>query len=148
MPQNQGRSFEDCPFCRIATGTVASYEVFRDSVSMAFLDKRPLFKGHCLLIPLTHSETLLDLPQGLVAPLFSNARLLASAIEIGLKAEGTFIAINNKISQSVPHLHIHIVPRRHGDGLKGFFWPRTKYISEEASETRNVIASVLSRLNS
>ncbi len=138
---------KSCAFCEIAVGRSKSYEVFRDTVTTAFLDRRPVFRGHCLLIPLTHFETIADLPQELIAPLFSNAKKLAAAVEIGLKAEGTFIAINNRISQSVPHLHIHIVPRRHGDGLRGFFWPRTKYGSdEELIETRNAIASAITYL--
>ncbi len=107
-----------------------SYVVFEDDVSLAFLDTRPLFPGHCLLIPKEHYETLIDLPALLVAPLFQNAQLLARAIEKGLKAEGTFVAINNRVSQSVPHLHIHIVPRHKKDGLKGFFWPRQSYTDE------------------
>ncbi len=109
-----------------------SYIVFEDDVALAFLDTRPLFPGHCLLIPKEHYETLIDLPALLVAPLFQNAQLLARAIEMGLKAEGTFVAINNRVSQSVPHLHIHIVPRHKKDGLKGFFWPRQSYKDEAA----------------
>jgi len=111
---------------------VRDYTVFEDAVSLAFLDHRPLFPGHCLLVPKEHLETLTDLPAALIAPLFSNARLLASALEDGLGAEGSFIAINNRVSQSVPHLHVHIVPRRRKDGLKGFFWPRQKYPDEAA----------------
>jgi len=111
---------------------VQSYKVFEDDLSLAFLDKRPLFPGHCLLIPKEHYETLIDLPGLLVAPLFQNAQLLADAIEKGLQADGTFVAINNRVSQSVPHLHIHIVPRHKKDGLKGFFWPRQHYKDQEA----------------
>lgn len=94
---------------------------------MAFLDHRPLFPGHCLLVPKEHYETLMDLPASLLGPLFSHAQLLAQAVEQGLEADGSFVAINNRISQSVSHLHIHIVPRRKKDGLKGFFWPRSPY---------------------
>src|SRR5687768_1348397 len=94
---------------------------------MAFLDHRPLFEGHCLLIPRTHCETFADLAVELVGPLFEKARLLSMAIEQGLGADGTFLAMNNRVSQSVPHFHIHIVPRRRKDGLRGFFWPRQKY---------------------
>lgn len=105
--------------------------VFEDQISMAFLDHRPLFPGHCLLVPRDHHETLGDLPRKLVGPFFSNVQLLARAVEVALNAEGTFVAMNNRVSQSVPHLHAHIVPRRRKDGLKGFFWPRNKYESEE-----------------
>ena len=98
---------------------------------MAFLDHRPLFPGHCLLVPREHFETLSDLPIELVGPFFENAQLLARAVEAGLASEGSFVAMNNRVSQSVPHLHVHIVPRRRKDGLKGFFWPRNKYKSEE-----------------
>ncbi len=105
--------------------------VFEDQISMAFLDHRPLFPGHCLVIPRDHHETLDDLPRKLVGPFFSNVQLLARAVEMALQAEGTFVAMNNRVSQSVPHLHAHVVPRRRKDGLKGFFWPRNKYESEE-----------------
>jgi histidine triad (HIT) family protein len=122
----------DCPFCKIVRSETQSYNVFEDDISLAFLDRRPLFPGHCLLIPKSHYETLIDLPASLVAPLFQNVQLLARAMEEGLQAEGTFVAINNRISQSVPHLHIHIVPRHTKDGLKGFFWPRQHYQDEAA----------------
>ena len=117
----------DCLFCRIAAREMASHEVFDDELSLAFLDHRPLFPGHCLLIPKQHYETLKDLPLALVGPFFANVQMLAQAIEMGIQADGSFVAINNRVSQSVPHLHVHIVPRRRKDGLKGFFWPRQKY---------------------
>ena len=98
---------------------------------MAFLDHRPLFPGHCLLVPRPHFETLSELPSRLVGPFFANVQLLSRAVEVALGAEGTFVAMNNRVSQSVPHLHVHIVPRRRKDGLKGFFWPRNKYKSDE-----------------
>ncbi len=101
--------------------------MFEDPVCLAFLDRRPLFPGHSLLLPKQHYETLADLPRDLLGPIFSGAQLLTRAMELGLEAEGSFVAINNRISQSVPHLHIHIVPRRRKDGLKGFFWPRQAY---------------------
>lgn len=123
----------NCLFCGIVNGEVTGSIVFEDEVSMAFLDHRPLFPGHCLLVPKTHYETLTDLPQTLVGPFFQSVQLLARAVELALEAEGTFVAMNNRVSQSVPHLHVHIVPRRKGDGLKGFFWPRRKYESEVAS---------------
>ena len=109
--------------------------VFEDEMSLAFLDHRPLFLGHSLLIPKRHFETLVDLPGDLVEPLFANTQLLARAVQAAMTAEGTFIAMNNKISQSVPHLHVHIVPRRRKDGLKGFFWPRHRYKSDEEMKT-------------
>ncbi len=123
---------EACLFCRIISGQVSSYGVFEDELTLAFLDHRPLFPGHCLLVPRTHHETLLDLPATLLTPLMANAQLLARAVERGLDAHGSFVAINNRISQSVPHLHIHVVPRRRKDGLKGFFWPRQPYNGEDA----------------
>ena len=121
-----------CIFCRIIGGEIAGYTVFEDDVTLAFLDHRPLFPGHCLLVPKTHYGTLLDLPTALLTPLMVNAQILARAVERGLEAHGSFVAINNRISQSVPHLHIHVVPRRRKDGLKGFFWPRQPY-KDEAS---------------
>ena len=114
-----------------ASGDVAATVVYEDDVSVAFLDHRPLFQGHTLLVPRTHVETLGDLPGSLVGPFFKTAQLLSLAVETALDAQGTFVAMNNRVSQSVPHLHVHIVPRRKKDGLKGFFWPRTKYKSEE-----------------
>jgi histidine triad (HIT) family protein len=124
-----------CVFCEI---------VFEDEYSMAFLDQRPLFPGHCLLVPREHHETLQDLPAGLVPPLFLNAQLLARAVERGMQAEGVYVAMNNRVSQSVPHLHVHIVPRRRKDGLRGFFWPRNKYAGEqEAAAARDAIRAAL-----
>jgi len=129
-----------CVFCDIASGRSEADTVFEDDVSVAFLDIRPVFLGHTLLVPRSHHETLPDLPDELVPRLFATARMLSSAVPEALDADGTFVAINNKISQSVPHLHIHIVPRRHKDGLRGFFWPRQKYRSEE--ERRDVAAAI------
>jgi len=125
---------ENCLFCRIVSGDLASVIVFEDEDTLAFLDHRPLFPGHTLLVPRKHFETLVDLPAAQVGPLFKNAQLLSRAVESAMEAEGSFVAINNRVSQSVPHLHVHIVPRRKKDGLKGFFWPRTKYRSEEEME--------------
>lgn len=119
-------------FCQIVRGDVPSYAVFEDNASLAFLDHRPLFPGHCLLVPKQHYDTLLELPSTLIAPLFANVQLLAHAVEQGVEAHGSFVAINNRISQSVLHLHIHIIPRRRKDGLKGFFWPRQPYRDEES----------------
>lgn len=138
---------ERCIFCEIAAGSLAAPTVFEGPDSVAFLDHRPLFAGHCLLIPRVHVETLTDLPPLDVGPLFVRARLLCAAVEQALDAEGTFLAVNNRVSQSVPHLHIHIVPRRRKDGLRGFFWPRTSYPdSEELERVRLAIRGALERL--
>jgi len=120
-----------CKFCEIAAGRLAAEIVFENAEALAFLDIRPLFPGHMLLIPKAHYETLADLPQALVSPVFESARMLAKATETGLGAEGSFVAVNNRVSQSVPHLHVHIVPRRKKDGLRGFFWPRQTYSEGE-----------------
>jgi histidine triad (HIT) family protein len=137
----------DCEFCAVASGRTPAFIVFEDEVSVAFLDKRPLFPGHCLLIIKPHYTTLADLPSDSIGPLFTNAQLLAAAVEVGMQAEGTFVAINNRVSQSVPHLHIHIVPRRKKDGLKGFFWPRQPYKSEaEMQEVQRAITAALNRI--
>ena len=116
-----------CTFCDIISGRTPAHLVLDDELAVAFLDHRPVFKGHVLLAPREHVETLVDLPGELVDPLFTRARTLARMVETGLGADGTFVAINNRVSQSVPHLHVHVVPRRRKDGLRGFFWPRTKY---------------------
>jgi len=118
--------------------------VFDDPVSFAFLDHRPLFVGHTLLVPKTHYETLEDLPAELIGPFFSNVQVLARAVERGLDAEGSFVGINNRVSQSVPHLHVHIVPRRKKDGLRGFFWPRQAHPDEaEMQRAQRVIRRAL-----
>jgi histidine triad (HIT) family protein len=119
-----------CLFCGIVNGEVSASIVFEDEISIAFLDHRPLFPGHCLLVLREHFETLTDLPAELIGPLFKNLQLLARAVESALEADGSFVAMNNRVSQSVPHLHVHVVPRRRKDGLKGFFWPRNKYADE------------------
>ena len=118
---------QGCLFCRIVAGEVAAAMVFEDEFTLAFLDHRPLFPGHCLLIPKTHYETIADLTEDLIGPLFGNARLLAGAVEQGMQSDGSLVAINNRVSQSVAHLHIHVGPRRKKDGLRGFFWPRQSY---------------------
>jgi histidine triad (HIT) family protein len=121
--------------------------VFEDEVSIAFLDHRPLFPGHCILVPREHYETLMDLPDGLLAPLFGNTKLLAAAVEQAMGAEGAFVAINNRVSQSVPHVHIHVVPRRRKDGLRGFFWPRNKYKdSEEMVAVQRAVQAAIGQL--
>ncbi len=120
-----------CVFCAIQADPSKAAFVYEDEHVGAFLDHRPLFPGHVLVVPREHHETLPDLPPQLVGPLFAAARMLASAVEQGLGADGTFMAINNKVSQSVPHLHVHVIPRRKKDGLKGFFWPRVPYTGED-----------------
>ena len=140
-------SDSSCLFCQAVTGELAVRSVFEDEVSIAFLDHRPVFPGHCLLIPKAHFETLSDLPADLLAPLFANAQLLSRAVESGLEAHGTFVAMNNRVSQSVPHLHVHIVPRRRKDGLRGFFWPRYPYKSEtDADAVQNSIREAVEKL--
>lgn len=133
-----------CRFCEIATGNGEAAIVFEDSISIAFLDERPLFEGHCLLITRAHYQTFLDLPRDLIGPLFLNAQRLAEAVQSGMRAEGTFVATNNTVSQSVAHFHIHIVPRRKGDGLRGFFWPRRQYrTAKDLLAVQKVLASHL-----
>ena len=133
-----------CLFCKIAKRQTEAAILFEDEISLAFLDTRPLFSGHCLLVPKAHYETLADLPKKLIGPLFSNAQDLAGAVKSAMNAEGTFVAMNNTVSQSIPHFHIHIVPRRKKDGLRGFFWPRRTYSSEdEMTAVRDLLSSRL-----
>jgi histidine triad (HIT) family protein len=136
-----------CAFCDIIAGASPARIVLEDEVSMAFLDSRPLFPGHCLLVPRHHYEVIAELPRDLIGPLFENAQLLSQAVEAAMKAEGSFVALNNRVSQSVPHLHIHIVPRRKKDGLKGFFWPRNPYKSEsEMEDVQRAIRAAIRKL--
>lgn len=142
MPASHGP--QGCVFCGIVAGKTPAHLVLDDEVAVAFLDVRPLFHGHTLLVPRDHHETLVDLPLDLVAPLFTRAQRLAGAMEAALGARGSFVAMNNRVSQSVPHLHVHVVPRRPKDGLRGFFWPRTKYASEEeAAEVADRLRAAL-----
>ena len=115
-------------------GEVPAHIVYSDDVAIAFLDHRPVFHGHTLVAPRIHIETLSDLSRELLEPYFAAVQAVARAVERALEADGTFVAINNKISQSVPHLHSHVVPRRRKDGLRGFFWPRSKYSSADEAE--------------
>jgi histidine triad (HIT) family protein len=117
--------------------------VFEDQISIAFLDHRPLFPGHCLLVTRQHYSTLTDLPEDLIGPLFSNVQMLADAVQCAMQADGTFVAVNNAVSQSVPHFHVHVVPRRHGDGLRGFFWPRRKTTDEELQVVQRSIIKTM-----
>lgn len=138
---------EGCIFCNIIRGAVPCFKVFEDDISLAFLDHRPLFPGHTLLIVKSHIETLFELPDSLMGLLFPNVRRLSQAVMQGMQAEGAFVAINNRISQSVPHFHVHIVPRRKGDGLKGFFWPRRAYKDQqEIDATLRALHSALAEL--
>jgi histidine triad (HIT) family protein len=125
----------DCLFCRIVAGQESAHLVWDSPDVLAFLDARPVFKGHTLIVPRRHVDNLLDLPEELMLPLMSATKRIAAAMQTGLSAKGSFVATNNTVSQSVPHLHVHVVPRTKGDGLRGFFWPRTKYADEdEAAE--------------
>jgi histidine triad (HIT) family protein len=124
----------DCAFCGVAAGATDAAIVLDEPAALAFLDHRPLFHGHCLLIPREHRETLADLPAEAVGPYFATVQRLAAAVVEAMGAQGSFVALNNVVSQSVPHLHVHVVPRRRRDGLRGFFWPRTKYESREEME--------------
>ena len=120
-----------CIFCEIVTGERSAHVVFESDIAVTFLDNRPLFPGHCLVVPRNHVGTIADLPSDLVGPFFGDVRMLASVVEAAMEAEGSFVAVNNKVSQSVPHLHAHVVPRRRKDGLRGFFWPRRTYGSDD-----------------
>jgi len=137
----------ECLFCRIVSGELPATIVYEDDNSVGFLDHRPLFPGHTLLVPREHVETLGELPAKIVGPYFEVAQVLSRAVESAMDAEGTFVAMNNRVSQSVPHLHVHIVPRRKKDGLKGFFWPRTKYkVDEEMEEVKKKITTALKKI--
>jgi len=130
-----------CPFCAIVAGErEAAHVVLETDAVVAFLDHRPLFPGHTLVVPREHIQTLLELPSDEVGPYFTEVQRLAAAVTAAMDAQGSFVALNNVVSQSVPHLHVHVVPRRRKDGLRGFFWPRTKYESEAA------MADVASRI--
>lgn len=120
-----------CVFCRIVSGEAPAHVVLDDEVAVGFLDVRPLFPGHVLLVPRQHIEVLPQLPVEQVGPLFGRTQRLAAAMVEALGAEGSFVAVNNTVSQSVPHLHVHVVPRTKGDGLRGFFWPRSTYDSHD-----------------
>jgi len=129
--------------CQIVRGQIGAAVVHRDGQVVAFLDHRPVFKGHVLVSPVAHVDTLLDLPAPLMVPLLSTAQRVARALGDALGAQGTFVAVNNVVSQSVPHLHVHVVPRSRGDGLRGFFWPRTRYGPDEMATYAQLIAAAL-----
>ena len=135
----------DCLFCRIVSGETSAHTVLDTGDLVGFLDHRPVFKGHVLLVTRLHIDTLPDLPARLRDPFLAAGQRLAAAMVEGLGAQGSFVAMNNTVSQSVPHLHMHVVPRTKGDGLRGFFWPRTKYASdEEMKEYAGRLAAALS----
>jgi histidine triad (HIT) family protein len=122
---------DDCLFCAIVAGTAPGHIVLDEPDVVAFLDIRPVFKGHVLVVPREHIVTLSEVPQPLLTDLFVAVQRCATAVVEGLGAQGSFVAENNVVSQAVPHLHVHVVPRTKGDGLRGFFWPRQKYASDE-----------------
>jgi histidine triad (HIT) family protein len=129
MPEGAS-AVSGCVFCEIAAGARPAHVVLSDDEAVAFLDARPVFKGHVLVLPRAHAETLADLPAGSVGPFFLRVQRVSAALPVALGCQGTFVAVNNVVSQSVPHLHAHVVPRTKGDGLRGFFWPRQRYESE------------------
>lgn len=133
-----------CTFCSIRDGEVAARAVLDEEDAFAFLDVRPVFLGHVLVVPRPHVETLLDLPAPGVGPLFTAVQRVTAAVTEAMGAEGTFVAVNNTVSQSVPHLHVHVVPRRRGDGLRGFFWPRRRY--QDETEMEAVAEAIRSRV--
>jgi len=134
----------DCVFCEIVSGARPAHVVFSDDVAIAFLDARPVFKGHVLVAPLEHYVALADLPADLVGPLFLRVQRLSAAMPAAFGAQGSFIGENNVVSQSVPHLHVHVVPRTKGDGLRGFFWPRIRYANDaEAADYARRLREVL-----
>lgn len=137
----------ECLFCALQKDEERRFRLFEDENVFVFLDHRPLFPGHCLLITKRHLESLADLPPSLIQPVFACVQMMTTAVQRAMNAEGTFVAINNVVSQSVPHLHVHIVPRRKGDGLRGFFWPRHKYESDqEAAAVASTIRQEIARL--
>jgi len=133
-----------CVFCAVVAGTTASFRVAETAGAVAFLDTRPVFPGHVLVVPREHIEVLGDMPGSSLGGFFGFVQRMAVAVERGLGAGGTFVAMNNRVSQSVPHLHVHVIPRTKGDGLRGFFWPRAKYASDEvATEYAERIAAAV-----
>ena len=133
-----------CAFCAIVSGATAAHVVLANADAVGFLDARPVFKGHVLVVPREHHSTLADLPAELVGPFFGAVQLVSAALPVALGAQGSFVGINNVVSQSVPHLHAHVIPRTRGDGLRGFFWPRLRYADDqEAAEVAARIRSAI-----
>jgi histidine triad (HIT) family protein len=142
----EGKAISDCVFCDIAAGRVPAHIVLADEETVAFLDARPVFKGHLLVAPREHVVTLPDLPASRLGPFFRQVQRISAAMPAALGCQGTFVALNNVVSQSVPHLHVHVVPRTRGDGLRGFFWPRQRYASDDeaadyAARLRDALAN-------
>lgn len=138
------RAYEaSCVFCRIVAGEDAAHRVLEAERFVGFLDTRPLFPGHVLLVPRGHVPTLAELPEDLAAELFTTARRVAAVQQEVLGCQGNFLALNNIVSQSVPHVHQHVVPRTKGDGLRGFFWPRKRYRSGEAEDVAARLGAAL-----
>lgn len=138
MSHEASTDSRDCVFCRIVAGKKPADHLYRDDRTASFLDHHPLFPGHVLIVPLVHHATLPELPPDLVEPVFAHARAAARAVEEALGADGSFIALNNTVSQTVPHLHVHVIPRHKGDGLKHFFWPRVGYKDDAHRESVRV----------
>lgn len=135
---------DPCLFCRIMVGEIPAHVVLDTTVAFAFLDHRPVFKGHTIVLPREHVVTLTDLPAPAIGPFFTEVQRVTRAVVDGLEADGSFVAMNNTVSQSVAHLHVHVVPRRRKDGLRGFFWPRVKYDDDaEAADFASRIAAAL-----
>ncbi len=137
----------ECVFCAVVAGTAPAHVVYADDDVVAFLDRTPLFHGHTLVVPRGHYVTLADLPADVIEPYFARVQLLSRAVQGGTRAAGSFVAMNNTVSQSVPHLHTHVVPRNRKDGLKGFFWPRQRYADDEemaaaAAAVRDALADL------
>lgn len=138
---------EECAFCSIANKTADSKIVFQDEDSLAFLDSRPVFHGHCLLVPKQHFKTIMSAPDELVEKLFKNVKLLSKAVMDAMHCDGVLLIMNNEVSQSVPHLHVHVIPRKKGEVLKGFMWPRHPYESAaQMDTTQQSIVEAVSRL--
>jgi histidine triad (HIT) family protein len=134
----------ECAFCDVIAGAVPAQTVLADDVAVAFLDRRPVFKGHVLVVPREHVPTLADLPAAVIGPFFLRVQRVSAVMPAALGCQGTFVAANNVVSQSVPHLHVHVVPRTKGDGLRGFFWPRGRYDSAaEAGEYASRLRAAL-----
>lgn len=142
-----GTPKKTCQFCLIVAGEQRCYKVHESNISFVFLDTRPLFPGHCLVVPKEHFETLSDLPRTYIGAVFATVRLITRSVEKAMNADGSFVAINNHVSQSVPHFHVHIVPRNRKDGLRGFFWPRHPYRDEASvTETQRKIVECVNEI--